>query len=640
LASLRSLVDRLRQRPQRFIAIADLLFVALLFVAVAAELAGDFRTTLWGVRISVRSVWRIVGYAAVVAIVRHLMVPRPSVIDRLWPQPVIDAERARLFAAEALPRRQLLRRHVLVLLFFTVTTALMVPDYVRHPFSVPDHGDPLFSIWRLAWVAHQLPRDPLHLFDGNIFYPDVRTLAFSDAMLVPALAAAPLLWLGVHQVLVYHMIFFLAIVLSGYTMFLLVRALTASTGSALIAGLLFAFCLFRFLHFSHLELQVAHWIPLALFAFHRTVVTGQLRYGLLTGLAIALQALSSLYYGMFFVVFLTVLVAALWVSRHLSILTIVRPLSAGAALAALLVLPLTMPYWANRGTLGDRGAGEVQHFSAKPSDFLAAPANSLYRGRFTTAETGERELFPGFIPIALAIVALWPPLTPIRFAYGVGLIFAMDAALGFNGEVYHWLYGYLPPFRGLRVPARFGMIMTLVLSVLAGYGIARLASRVQTWKWRTALFAVCGVAVLIEMRPAVRAEPIWSTAPAIYNRLPQDGSAVLAEFPFPRPDGGFWHDARYMYFSTFHWRTLVNGNSGFIPYEYLVLIDKVQDFPSDLSVQVLRARGAQYVVLHEHFHFPEDYVRLVAAVDARPDLELIATDEWEGSEVRLYRFRK
>ena len=35
-----------------------------------------------------------------------------------------------------------------------------------------DIGDPLLSTWRLSWVAHQLPRDPLHLFDANIFYPE------------------------------------------------------------------------------------------------------------------------------------------------------------------------------------------------------------------------------------------------------------------------------------------------------------------------------------------------------------------------------------------------------------------------------------------------------------------------------------
>ena len=48
---------------------------------------------------------------------------------------------------------------------------------------VPGHDDPLFSIWRLSWIAHALVHEPSHLFDANIYYPHVRTLAYSDAML-------------------------------------------------------------------------------------------------------------------------------------------------------------------------------------------------------------------------------------------------------------------------------------------------------------------------------------------------------------------------------------------------------------------------------------------------------------------------
>ena len=76
-----------------------------------------------------------------------------------------------------------------------------------------------------------------HLFDANIFYPEKNTLAFSDAMLVPSLTVAPLLWLGVHQLLVYNLLLLSGFALSGAAMFLLVRSLTQHTGAALVAGL-------------------------------------------------------------------------------------------------------------------------------------------------------------------------------------------------------------------------------------------------------------------------------------------------------------------------------------------------------------------------------------------------------------------
>jgi len=84
----------------------------------------------------------------------------------------------------------------------------------------------------MAWVAHQIVHDPLHLFDANIFYPERNTLAFSDAMLVPSAMIAPLVWLGVPHLLAYNLLLLSAFALSGAAMFALVRSLTGQTGAA------------------------------------------------------------------------------------------------------------------------------------------------------------------------------------------------------------------------------------------------------------------------------------------------------------------------------------------------------------------------------------------------------------------------
>ena len=83
-------------------------------------------------------------------------------------------------------------------------------------------------------------------------------------------------------------------------MYLLVRALTGDRAAATIAGAIFALYPFRYEHYSHLELQMTMWMPLALHALHRTLSRERLRDGLLMGVAVALQTLSCLYYGVFF----------------------------------------------------------------------------------------------------------------------------------------------------------------------------------------------------------------------------------------------------------------------------------------------------------------------------------------------------
>ena len=69
-----------------------------------------------------------------------------------------------------------------------------------------DNADAELNEWILAWVAHQLPRAPAHLFDGNIFYPERDSLAFSEPLIVPALMGAPLHWLGASPVLVFNIV--------------------------------------------------------------------------------------------------------------------------------------------------------------------------------------------------------------------------------------------------------------------------------------------------------------------------------------------------------------------------------------------------------------------------------------------------
>jgi hypothetical protein len=479
----------------RVAAAGDLIVLLLLLLALFAELAGDFETTVLGLRISLKSTWRILAWAAAVGIVRHVIVPRPAMLDRIWDVRAPEVAEAGLELARPGTR---VRTVVAVVVAYTaVTVILLLPQALRMD-GVPDHGDPLFSVWRLAWVAHQLPRDPLRVYDANIFYPHTLTLAFSDAMLVPAAAVAPLFWLGVHQLVVYNIALFAAIVLSATTACFLVYRLTGSLSAGWIAGMLFGFSLFRFLHYSHFELQVAHWMPLALLAFHDLVRTQRTRFGVWAGVAIALQALSSLYYGIFFVLFLCVVAIALWMVGSIRLKGVYKPLLLGAAISAAIVIPLTAPYWQNRARVGERPATAVAHYSAVPADFLAAPLRSRYHEYGTRAENGERELFPGLVPVILAAVALWPPLSRMRFAYGIGLVFAVDAALGLNGEVYHWLYDYVPGVRGLRVPARFGIIVSLALSVLAGFGVWRIVQALRLRQVRFAFIGVCTAAIAFE----------------------------------------------------------------------------------------------------------------------------------------------
>src|SRR4029077_2481058 len=79
-----------------------------------------------------------------------------------------------------------------VTLLFAALTAAMAWPMVRHATSLaPMHQDVYFNMWRLRWFATALAPSPAHLFDATIFFPEKDTLAYSDAMPVEGLIAAP-----------------------------------------------------------------------------------------------------------------------------------------------------------------------------------------------------------------------------------------------------------------------------------------------------------------------------------------------------------------------------------------------------------------------------------------------------------------
>jgi hypothetical protein len=608
-------------------AVTDVVLVSLAGFALLADLLGGLKLRV-GDDVVLRSGADLALAVFGLLLVRMTFLRRvPSLGQRL---------RTRLRTNDLLfeppPSRELIWA---VLVYCGATTYMLREQLVAYT-HVPDLGDPLFSMWRLAWVAHQLPLDPRHLFDANIFHPAARTLAYSDAMLLPAFMAAPALWLGAAVAPVYTSLLLFSYVAAGVGMFVLVRAVTRQAGAAYIAGLVFAFDPFRFLHYSHLELQFTFCMPLAVFFLLRTLSRGTRSDAVLTGIFVALQGLASLYYVAYFVVSLFVFVLC-WVFfvKRIDRRT-VASLGLAAAIASAVCVPITLPYWENRATLGERGADEVRSYSASGRDYFTAYRQSVtYGTRLWDANNGERKLFPGALPIVLGAAALAPPVEPLVAATAVTLAVSVDASLGLHGTIYTWLYDFLPPFRGFRAPARFRAIAGLYLAVLIGFAIGALGRRIQSVRSKDAMFSVLGILLLFEAHPRLELQPLWNHAPGIYQHIP-DRHAVVADLPIPWDQDPFWHDSVYMYFSTFHWHPIINGTSGFGPSWYDRLGALSRDFPSDDTLDAYRQLGTEYIVLHEGY-YRTTFSRIVAATEAQPRLQFVATSTWEEGECRLYR---
>jgi len=200
----------------------DILATIFVLAGSLSTLTGGIRFNVPGVRVSLRSPWRPFLIALTLIVIRQCAVSYRPVLTRFLrsASDPLPLDEAALFPSDPLLKRVAVYGGA-TLLFAALTIWATWPQAINL-YSVSDLGDPLFSIWRLNWVHHQLFLDPRHLFDANIFYPERLTLTYSDSMIVPALMHSPLRWLGLHRIVSYNLMMLSAFVLSGLAMFLLV----------------------------------------------------------------------------------------------------------------------------------------------------------------------------------------------------------------------------------------------------------------------------------------------------------------------------------------------------------------------------------------------------------------------------------
>ncbi len=208
-----------------------------------------------------------------------------------------------------------------------------------------------------------------------------------------------------------------------------------------------------------------------------------------------------------------------------------------------------------------------------------------------------------------------------------------------NGLLYRSLYDWCPPIRGMRVPARFSVIMAISLVVLGAFGARRLLQRARSARARSMLFAAMVVLIMIDLRPRLDLMPVWAAPPPIYAALAGRTDVVLAEFPFELNLPGVTNELPFMYFSVWHGLPMVNGYSGFMPEDHETLVELARGFPDPASLVALRGRGVTHVTVNCAL-MGDGCAALLGKIDRTSSLRLVTAAEWEGQPVRLYELAR
>jgi hypothetical protein len=553
--------------------------------------------------------------------------------------------------------------HVWALALYAVLAFVFTFPLALNLDRVNGGGDPAVMVWSMAWIAHALVTDPLSLYDANIFYPTENALAYTDLLLPSAIFAAPLYYLTGNPLIGMNVVLFLTFVLSGYTVFLLVRYLLEdrpyAVHAALFAGAVYTLSPYRMGHITQLNSMTTYWLPLILLFMHRYLERGRNKRDLwLTGLFFTLNALSGLYYGIFAVLMVLVFLAGWFALRRglPEVRDLVRAVPAAAVFGAVLAT-LLYPYISRSGSEDHtRDIGQVAGGSFIPQALLTSPPESLLLGWTPeffgiTHEAGrpvyELTLYPGIVAALLALYAFRHRIPQHTALYAtVGLTLAV-LSLGPRGEVFglqvplpYLLLYELPGFGNLRVPARMWAIVMLCIAVLAGLGLRALLERVGGRR-ALVLLAALSVVAAAEFMPTLPWDRYINRGPATlepaYEWLVEnDPDSVVAEVPFATPADSFRETPR-MYRSAHGWWELVNGYASYFPEGYADTRRALNTFPEEESLEKMRELGAEYMILHPGLYDEdgEDGEARVRAADENPELERITG----AGDAILYRLR-
>ncbi len=549
------------------------------------------------------------------------------------------------------------KTHLAVLGLFVALTFLMTYPLILNPVTnVRSPGDTLLNTWIISWDVHKiLSLDFKHFFNANIFYPYKRTLAYSEHLFPQALLALPVLVASGNPLLAYNVLFFFAFITSGFGMYLLARHLTGNPPAAVIAGMIYAFPPFMVSHEAHLQVLTAGGIPLAFLFLHRFFERERLADLSLFGLFFLLQGLANGYY-FFYLTFMAgifVLYQTISKKKYRDLRFLAKLVLVGLVVSAL-ASPFFYQYVRVRREMG---FFRKSIMSAEITSFLAVPRlNRLYGAASSRFRIPEGELFPGFIPFGLAVLGLVfclgkkesgdddscietqergkEFLRKRNALSGAGeerspriylaiWILAFSFVFGLKGP-YYVLYKLIPGFDGLRVAARWNIFIALSLAVFAAFGMRSLLRRLKGFKKKLAGIVVPLLILLeyLSIPMPVVTLPIKKSIPKVYSWLAEKRGEHFALVELPLPEAGksiATIECPRLYYSIYHWKSLVNGYSGYFPFFYNRLKDEWPRLPMALNIARLKEIGVRYMVIHSELYNRGDLKRLRRQLARLPD---------------------
>lgn len=531
--------------------------------------------------------------------------------------------------------------HILAVLLISLLSILTFWPLVAHPATTATNDvDGGLAVWTIRQVQDNiLAGRPI--FAGNIFYPHSATVLFSDVFVTQAVLLLPLRALTQEPFVYFSLSIVLAQILTGVTAYwFLLEALhltkTKQIWLDLMGALVFSFSTIHLRYAPHLHVLGLQFVLMSMAATLSWLRTRQVRWLFWVGLGIAAQVWQSLflvYYipffwgGMLFYPSFTSLVRAQW-----------RKVVWLSVFCTVLSLPLMLGYLNFYLTYHAlRDIREVVHFSLLWSDLTGQFYSPVLFGVVGVGMfVWGWQLFHqnpsihpqswkrlGMILFGLMIVGFILALGPALHTSGTSTklrVFSHDLHVPLPYTIFYYL---APGFKAFRTPTRF-----LPFSALMGVaGTIVVLSQTKAVKAYSKTIGLALIGLMLLSLPEIRFVhvPALDEYPAYVSFLAKRPERVVAVLPV-RDWAGIQakEDVYEMLYSLKHGKTLLNGQSGFFPQEWLAFQAELTSQPLVADLHLLQNRGIELAVVKKAYYF--DQLTTISA----PVL-------YDDSRVRIYQ---
>lgn len=495
-------------------------------------------------------------------------------------------------------------------------------------------GDELLIAWIQNWVINALSTGNIFsIFDANIYYPYHNTLAYSETFITSSMLALPIKLFTTEPIATVNFTLISSLILLGFSLFILAFYLTKDFLASLISGIIVIFSPAVLSYYIHLQVLAVQWTPLSILFFLVFIKKQRSKYLVLSLLFFVLQIYNSFLPGYFIIFSFLIILIYSWLYKKKQTQKLINKRNLTLIIIfGLLVLPIIVPYYRVSKEFGYvRDIRESIHNALQFEDILYSSGFSRLSNYLNFLPfnmiSQNNEFKPGYLGFIFTILVLYSLwfysknykkrnlfLNSFFTISTVSFILSLGPFLHFARRTVHnpfpiplpyaLFYYILPGFKGFISPARWEMLFILGMSMVIALMLHKILEK-KSLKMKYIIYSFLIAGIIIEFKPPINFVEIRQIKefPKVYAWLtttPSDTKIIEMPIYTWNMQPYVFTDNMREYYSTIHFRKIVNGASGFSPPPWQeMVIEIMKDFPQETSITKFKKMGLNYIVINK-----------------------------------------